>query len=287
VRIFEDNIVNIYGERGKIWLLDLPVITEKTASEYGLYNLKPITNLTHNYVLSGFHDHQPIILKLSLDIEGLKKEADTLNAFANFGAIRTIAQQDGVSLLEQAIPGISLKTYFPIKDDEAIIIACEVMKKLHQAPFVKQDFPHVKDWLAAIDKKQNIQENYLEKARKLRDQLLQNSSGSVLLHGDLHHDNILQNGTEWIVIDPKGVIGDPAYEVAAFIRNPLPELLHSENITNIINNRITKFSEILDLDSQRIKDWCFVQSALAWSWALEDNCDTKHFEKLIEIFDKL
>lgn len=46
-----------------------------------------------------------------------------------------------------------------------------------------------------------------------------------MLHVDLHHDNILQNGNEWLVIDPKGVVGEPAYEVAAFIHNPMPELL--------------------------------------------------------------
>ena len=69
--------------------------------------------------------------------------------------------------------------------------------------------------------------------------------------------------------------------------NPLPELLSSENTVNIINNRIAEFTKILDLEPQLIKDWCFVQSVLAWIWTLEDNCNTEHFKKLTEIFDNL
>ena len=108
-----------------------------------------------------------------------------------------------------------------------------------------------------------------------------------MLHGDLHHDNILQTANNWVVIDPKGVIGEPAYEVAAFIRNPIPELLNHADAPNIILNRITRFSEALKLSERRIIDWCFVQAVLAWVWALEDSCDTTYFEQLTKIFDKI
>lgn len=77
--------------------------------------------------------------------------------------------------------------------------------------------------------------------------------------GDLHHDNILQNSDDearysfsdggWLVIDPKGVIGEQAYEVAAFIRNPIPELLTHDDAPTIIHNRITRFAELLELPS--------------------------------------
>ena len=121
----------------------------------------------------------------------------------------------------------------------------------------------------------------------LRDQLLQTSEVDVLLHGDLHHDNILQNGENWLGIDPKGVIGEATYEVAAFIRNPMPELLHHADTPNIILNRNTRFAEALELSERRILDWCFVQAVLAWVWALEDDCDTGYFEHLTKIFDEV
>lgn len=284
---FKTNIINIYGEIGKTWLLDLPKIISKIANENDLSNLKPLNNLTYNYVLAGLRGKQPIILKLSPDIKKLNHESFSLRAFANFGAVKILNQQDGVLILEQAIPGISLKSYFPTKESEAIEITCNVIKKLHQAPISKKKMPHIKDWLAALDREQNIPPNYLKKAQKLKDELIKTSTKQVLLHGDLHHDNIVQNGNRWLIIDPKGVIGEQAYEVSAFIRNPLQELLSSENIENIINNRITHFTSIFNLDFIRIKDWCFVQSILAWIWALEDNCNTKYFKRLTEIFHDL
>ncbi len=109
--------------------------------------------------------------------------------------MKVLAKDDGMLLLERAMPGTSLKDYFPNQEQESIEIACGVMKKLHQASIPEgHNFPHIKDWLKALDKDWNIPKHYLQKARKLRDQLLQTSELDVLLHGDLHHDNILQNG---------------------------------------------------------------------------------------------
>lgn len=84
----------------------------------------------------------------------------------------------------------------------------------------------------------------------------------MLLHRDLHHDNILKHGNEWKVIDPKEVIGDPVYEVAAFIRNPMPELLTLDTTTHtqMFHLRMMKFAQILAFPAQRILDWCFVQA---------------------------
>jgi streptomycin 6-kinase len=41
----------------------------------------------------------------------------------------------------------------------------------------------------------------------------------------------------------------------------------------------------LDLDTERISDWCFVQSALSWIWALEDGSDVRMLANLTKIFD--
>lgn len=285
---FHSNIISIYGEKGQACLNELPQLVTAISSRLDLRDLKEFTNLSYNYVLSGFQGDNPIILKLGLDNEVLTREAFALKCFAGYGVVKVLAEDKGMLLLERAVPSTSLKNYFPNREEESIEIACRVMKKLHQASIPKHhNFPHIKDWLAALDKKQPIPDGYLKKARKLRDQLLKTSAAGDLLHGDLHHDNILQNGYDWLVIDPKGVIGEPAYEVAAFIRNPMPELLNYTDAPNIIDNRITHFAELFELPSQRIISWCFVQAVLAWVWALEDSCDTSYFEQLTKVFREL
>lgn len=282
----EKNIINFYGDKGAQWLTNLSPLIAQLEITYGLFNLKSLKNLSYNYVLSGFQGLQPIVLKLGLDNDALKQEALALKAFAGSGTVKLLVENDGMLLLERAVSGVPLTSYFPENDNEAIQITCECLKRLHQAKLPStHHFPHVKDWLMALDNHLNIPTDYLHKARKLRDELITTSAASVLLHGDLHHGNILQNGDNWIVIDPKGVMGEPAYEIAAFIRNPIPKLLAHPNAQRIIDNRITQFSKILKLSKQRIIDWCYVQAVLAWAWTLEDNGDEAYFKKLTELFN--
>jgi streptomycin 6-kinase len=285
---FQSNIISIYGEQGKVWLNELPQLVAAISSRLGLSDLKEVANLTYNYVLSGFQGDNPIILKLGLDDQSLRREAFALKCFDGYDTVKVLFEYDEILLLERIIPGTSLKSYFQDKEQKSIEIACGVMKKIHKASIPKDhNFPHIKDWLAVLDSDLKIPAKTLQKTRELRDQLLKTAASDVLLHGDLHHDNILQNGDDWAVIDPKGVIGEPAYEVAAFIRNPMPELLSVQKTEEIIQNRIVVFSNLLELSTQRILDWSFVQAVLSWIWAIENSCDTSSFAQLTKIFDKI
>jgi streptomycin 6-kinase len=115
----------------------------------------------------------------------------------------------------------------------------------------------------------------------------------MLLHGDLHNDNILSYGdNRWIAIDPKGVIGDPVYEVGAAIYNPMPETAAPNAAKQIIQARIDVCAETLGFDRQRILDWAFVQVVLRACWALEDGIqderdDVAYFLKMAENLESL
>ena len=153
MNVFEKNIVDTYSDEGKIWLANLPKTISKIASDWNLSDLKPIENLSYSYVLSGMQDNIPIILKISPDAERLKKESDALKALKDFGVVKILAEQNGAILLERAVPGTSLKSYFQTKESEAIEIACNMIKKLHHAPSPQGKFPHIREWLTALDKK--------------------------------------------------------------------------------------------------------------------------------------
>lgn len=262
--LFSSNILSIYGNRGDEWLNSIPKLINDLANRLNLTDLKPLPNLTYHYVVSGFQGSTPIILKLGLDVSELKREAQALKCFQNHGAVKLKLEEEGLLLLERALPGISLKTYIPQQDLEALNIACKVMKELHRAQVLENhNFPHVKDWLSAVDKAFDMPSNYLQKARDLRNKLLDNKDPNVLLHGDLHHDNIIQDGNVWKVIDPKGVIGHPLNEVWAFIKD-------AERDSAFI-------SKFFGFDVQQVRDWYFVHLILAACWNLEDNIDSSFF----------
>lgn len=289
MKTFESNIINIYGDIGRKWLSDLSYMVSDLALRWHLLDLRPVDNLSYNYVLSGFQQEiRPIILKLGLDIRGLHTEGLALKAFKNNGAVKLLDQANGALLLERAIPGHSLKQFFPNHDDEAMIIASDVIRKLHHTPRSNiRDFPTINNWLISLNSNHAMLGQYLPKAQILRDELIKTMDTPILLHGDLHHDNILSDGNEWKVIDPKGVIGEVAYDVGCFIRNPLKDLPNHPDCLRIIMNRVNGFSRQLHLDADRILKWCFIQSVLAVVWALEDNTDPTNFQDLIAIFDKL
>jgi streptomycin 6-kinase len=95
---------------------------------------------------------------------------------------------------------------------------------------------------------------------------------SVLLHGDLHHGNILA-GTrqEWLAIDPQGVVGETAYEVGAFLRNPIEVLTDRPDLIPLMSRRVSLVAETMQLDRARVAGWGMAQAVLAGIWSYEDH----------------
>lgn len=287
-KTFIENILNIYGDKGKKWLADLPRAVEKLAQKYHLERLTPVSNMSFNYVASGFQHAQPIILKLGLNEQDLTNEKNCLLAFTKHSAAKVIAYKKNVILMERAVPGTTLKSYFPNREIESTKIICQLIDKLRTISMPEQNtFHSVESLLDALNKQSAIPQNILIKSRKLRDELLATTEKRVLLHGDLHHENILRNGNDWLIIDPKGFIGDSTFELAAYMCNPIPDLLEDDSCKHIIETRIKQCSALLNIPEERIKNWSYVKATLCWSWALEDNLDPSYFKKFIHILELL
>ena len=263
---FKHIIKSQYGTQGLAWLELLPTLVQEKAKQYQLSDLVPCMDLTYNYVLTGNQNAVPIILKLGFDQVALRQEAEALKIFAGHGAVPLIEADQGMLLIERALPGTSLKSTFPEKDTEACLIACTLMEKLHKAPLPStHSFPHMKDWLQVLDCSWSVPQDHLEKARLLRNALGDSTAEDTFLHCDLHHDNILQKGDAWVAIDPKGVIGEPVHEVFAYLRNP------QEMTKDKVMTRISIFAERLNFNKDHLIRWCFVQSIMSWIWDIEDN----------------
>jgi len=221
-----------------------------------------------------------VVLKLRCVVAELDKEITALTAFADHGGVKLLAhnEQLGALLLERALPGDTLTSYFLHDDAKATRIAADVVQTLHQASPVGE-FPLLQNILPDLSKEPPVLMPFLARARELKTQLLATQQKQVLLHGDFHHGNILSAAGDetWVVIDPEGVIGDPVYDLAVYIRNPLKELIIAPDAKVVIINRICDFSQLLGYDAQRIYDWVYVQAVCSAYWSLEDGLDaSKH-----------
>jgi streptomycin 6-kinase len=288
---FEKNILEIYGDRANKWLSQLPDLVTHLAREWGLSHLLVVQDLSYNFVMAGNQRDKKIILKFGLDQDAISQEAAALRAFDGYGCVKLLDynQEYNALLIEHVEPGHSLKSMFPNNEENSIDIACQVMKRLHNAPVPPSgQCRRLEDWFLALSETWHLPAHHLKKSSIQVKYLLETAPQSVLLHGDLHHDNILAHGDHgWLAIDPKGIVGDPGYEASVFIYNPITSLSDHPQAKDIMAARIKRFSEQLNYPEQRLRDWCYVQAVLSACWFLEDNLSPKKMLHLIDIIDQL
>ncbi|MFM9873475.1 MAG: aminoglycoside phosphotransferase family protein [Fimbriimonadaceae bacterium] len=103
-------------------------------------------------------------------------------------------------------------------------------------------------------------ESYYQNPPEIAQKLLKTPHEKVFLHGDLHHENILFDPKTNLYrpIDPKGLVGDPAFECVAFLRNPINTIPTHPDLYNFTKNRINRLSTALKLDPYRIAAWLYI-----------------------------
>ena len=169
---------------------------DKILNQYGLTKLALIVKKENNNIFSASLDKDKVIVKLSSDIESLKQEAVALRCFSGFGCVKILYEGEGYIIQEYVIPGAPLKSYFSEKDIFAVKIASKLMKSLHQTLVPKNSgFLHLSDIIFSSKigriSSEELPEFLQQFAINLSIKLLDTCKTDVLLHGDLHHDNIL------------------------------------------------------------------------------------------------
>ena len=244
----------------------MPDIISKVSVKWKLSNVTPVSNLSYNYIaLAQQGAVTPVVLKISCDAALIVSEKNALQHFAGSGSVQLLDYfpEQNALLLQQAIPGTTLKDY----KDESIEFAIDkyslVVQSLVQQISPEEKFKHVAYWCKAIDRitDSRVKQIYITKAKELSDYLLSSAEHEYVCHGDLHLDNVIQHGDIWMSIDPKGIKGELAFEAAAF---DLPDS------TDAKKRVIQMLAERLSLDVSRLTAWFFVRTIIAAQWFIED-----------------
>lgn len=277
---FAQTIVEVYGAEGSAWLRRLPALLADCAQRWSLTLHAPFA-LSYNYVAPAVRpDGTQVVLKVGMPTPALLNEIAALQQYNGQGSARLLDADPawGVLLLERLIPGTPLLS---VADDErATLIAAQVMRRLWKPAPANPVFPSVGEWAARLQQARTqfpassgpLPPKLLDAAERLFAELLASMATPVLLHGDLHHGNILAAERQpWLALDPKGVVGEPAYEVGALLRNPLPQLLARPQPQRVLARRIELLAAELELDPQRMIGWGVAQAVLSAWWGYEDH----------------
>jgi streptomycin 6-kinase len=223
---------------------------------------------------------EKLVLKLPDHTSDETAAGAALLHFQGQGAVRVFERgPDGTLLMERAQPGHALtKLVLEVADDQATLALCAVVRALHLREPPDGRFPAIEDWGRGFERYRRTGDTTipvaaLDRASGLFADLAASQAARCLLHGDLHHDNILFDASRsWLAIDPKGVLGEPAYEIGAALRNPTEDPTRFAR-TSIIDRRVRIVSDCLGLDRQRILGWAFSQAILSAVWSREDQLD--------------
>jgi streptomycin 6-kinase len=233
-----------------------------------LYNSRPSSRLA-----PVLHDGAPAMLKVALSEE--ERLGGRLMAwFGGHGAARVLAIDDQAILLERLSGPRSLAAMARGgDDDQATAILCAVLSQLHEPraappPATLAPLPV---WFAALPVAAEEHGGVVATAWTTAKALLASPRDERPLHGDLHHDNVLDGGSRgWLAIDPKGLLGERGFDYANIVCNPD---IATAAAPGALIRRARIIAAAAGLDPQRYLGWVLAYAGLSAAWTLADGGD--------------
>jgi streptomycin 6-kinase len=292
---------NVFKEDGEKFLAILPSLIEESSHRWDLTDVRPVPNLSYNFVAYATSSLPPllsgkgnVILKIGMPNRELTSEMNALRLFDGKGACQLLDcdEERGILLLERLQPGTTLSELED--DDERTNIAADMMRRLwRDVPEDADGFIKLSDWFNGLKKIRPrfaggtgpFPKEVLERVESFLPQVF--NPPSVLMHGDFHHFNVLKSERGWLVIDPKGVIGPAGYEVGPLMLNPRNSPSDWNRFKVQTWRRVSILSERLGWPRETIIQWSLAHAVLSAWWDLEDGMDWKYPLACAEIFSEI
>lgn len=192
-------------------------------------------------------------------------------------AVRLLGCDDALRLLElEWLPGDTLDAGWPGARPDAELTAelARTMRSLWAAPGVGANWRPLALWMRALDRHlPGIDTALRERARDLGAELRRGAE-EVVLHGDLHHENVLREADgDLVVIDPKGILGAPGFDVGALLWNPFGQVLDFPALTD---DRLEVLAAELAMERAEVQAWGWVAAVLSAAWEAADGNDPSY-----------
>jgi streptomycin 6-kinase len=228
----------------------------------------PITTASSR-LLPVRHRGRPAMLKLATHAEE-RWGAGLMVWWGGEGAARVLAHEGDALLLERAMGQRSLvQMARDGHDDEASRTLCAVAARLHAPrPQPPPKLVPLRRWFEALAPAAASHGGILARAAEVARELLDEPREVVVLHGDLHHGNVLDfEERGWLAIDPKRLIGERGFELANILRNP-------DHKTALAPGRLarqaTVIAEAAGLERARLLKWVVALAGLSTAWLLAE-----------------
>ena len=211
---------------------------------------------------------RPAMLKVARAAD--EAEGGRLMAWWNGeGAAEVLASEPPALVLERGGGAGALRARVAAGDDDGVTaLLCGVAARLHAPrPAPPPPLVPLEAWFQPLLERR-WEDPLLAAAAEAARALLESTEVRLPLHGDLHHDNVLDFGPRgWLAIDPKGLLGDPVFDYANLLVNPLePLALRPERLAR----QAAVIAEVAGLSRPRLLRWTLAFTGLSSVWILQD-----------------
>ncbi|QCI69150.1 aminoglycoside phosphotransferase family protein [Phreatobacter stygius] len=211
---------------------------------------------------------QPAMLKIAVEAEE-RFGGQLMVWWDGEGAARVFAHDDDTLLMERSTGAASLAAMVRAgHDDEASRIICTAAARLHAPrPRSRPELIGLEHWFRALWPAAR-HGGLIAQAAAIARQLLAAPRDIVVLHGDIHHGNILDFGPRgWLAIDPKGLLGERAFDFVNLFRNPDEAVALSPGRFARQLDVVTKAA---GLEPTRLLHWILAFAGLPAAWLIGD-----------------
>lgn len=258
--------------------------------KWELSEVEPLCKTPRGHLFRCTYKGTAAVLKIftGAGIEEERRGVDFLKTCRGFGVVDVFVSDANAVLLEYC-SGPTLENLVQSgNDDQATEIILKLAETLHSCAIPPvHSFQTLQVRFRSLFDTNPTQAPFCEKAKELANFLCAHQENIALLHGDIHHGNIIQHKEKgWLLIDPKGCIGDPAYDLANLFLNPweMPEIVRNKN-------RVLRQAEICaertGFELQKIINYIWVAACLSQVWFLEEGESSEHALSIIKIVEPL
>lgn len=227
------------------------------------------TLITHSsQLLPVIYEQSRAMLKIAISEEE-RLGAKLMVWWKGMGVAPVLRHDDRALLMERAVDNDSLVQKVQCGlDDESSEIICAVAARLHGKKENPPELLPLKIWFRGLDTAALKRGGIFQKAQAMAHELLSSQQDIAVLHGDLHHGNILNFGEKgWLAIDPKNVYGERGYDFANLFCNPSSEIALTPGR---FQKQLQIVADAASLDRARLLKWIFAYCGLSAAWSIED-----------------
>ena len=161
------------------------------------------------------------------------------------------------------------------QDDAATRILCSVATTLHSVTGPPPDgLVGLDRWFLELFLHAEARGGFFARAASVARALIDDQHEQAVLHGDIHHGNVLDFGDDgWRAIDPKHVTGDRAFDLANILCNPGASIALAPGR---LERQLAVICEATGIGSGRMAAWAVAWCGLSAAWGERADGDAGH-----------